>query len=157
MIQGLFETHINVTDLERSVAFYRDVMELAVAYEQPERKVTFFWIGGHNQFMLGVWEVPADQIQRQHFAFRISVDDMRHVKQHLLDKGLSPRNFLNDETQDPMVFAWMPAVAIYFKDPDGHSLEYIAPLDGEPRPELGVIAWDEWERLRAVGIDTHPK
>ena len=149
MIQGLFETHINVSDLERSVAFYRDVLELEIAYEQPERQVTFFWIGGHNQTMLGVWQVPAEQVQRQHFAFRVSVDTMRHAKQHLLDKGLTPRNFLNDSTQDPMVFAWMPAVAIYFRDPDGHSLEYIAPLDDEPRPDLGVVAWDEWERLNA--------
>ena len=147
MIQGLFETHINVRDLARSVAFYQDVVELELAYEQPERKVAFFWIGGHNQYMLGVWEVPAEQVQRQHFAFTVREDDMRHAKQHLLDKGLSPRNFLNDGTQDPMVFGWMPAIAIYFQDPDGHSLEFIAPLSGEPRPDLGVIAWDEWERL----------
>lgn len=147
MIQELFETHINVSDLARSVAFYRDVMELDFAYEQPERKVAFFWMGGHNRTMLGVWEKPAEQIQRQHFAFRISVDDMHHAKQHLLDKGLNPRNFLKDGTQEPMVFGWMPAVAIYFEDPDGHSLEYIAPLDAEPRPDLGVISWAEWQAL----------
>lgn len=147
MIQTLFETHVHVRDLERSVAFYQDVLELELAYEQPERRVAFFWMGGHNHTMLGVWEKPADQIQRQHFAFRISLDDMRHAKQHLLDKGLSPRNFLNDGTHDPMVFGWMPAVAIYFEDPDGHSLEYITPLDDDPRPELGVVPWAEWESL----------
>lgn len=149
MRQTLFETHIHVKDLARSVAFYRDVMELEFAYEQPERKVAFFWIGGHNHTMLGVWEKPVEQIQRQHFALRISIEDMRQAKQRLLDKGLTPRNFLNDGTQDPMVFGWMPAVAIYFEDPDGHSLEYIAPLDGEPRPDLGVIRWEEWESLTA--------
>lgn len=149
MIQGLFETHINVSDLARSVKFYRDVLNLELAYEQPERKVAFFWIGGHNQQMLGVWEKAADQIQHQHFAFQVSVDDMRHAKQHLLDKGLSPRNFLSDGTQDPMVFGWMPAVAIYFSDPDGHSLEYIAPLEGEAHPDLGVISWDAWDALNS--------
>lgn len=148
MIQGLFETHLKVSNLEQSVAFYRDVLELEFAYDQPERNVAFFWIGGHNQSMLGLWEAPAEDIQRQHFAFRISADDMPHAKQSLLDKGLTPRNFLNDGTQDPMVFAWMPAVAIYFADPDGHSLEYIAPLDGQARPDLGVISWDEWEQLK---------
>ncbi len=147
MIQGLFETHLKVSNLEQSVAFYRDVLELEFAYDQPERKVAFFWIGRHNQYMLGLWEAPAEDIQRQHFAFRISADVMPHAKQSLLDKGLTPRNFLNDDTQDPMVFAWMPAVAIYFADPDGHSLEYIAPLDGQARPDLGVISWDEWEQL----------
>jgi len=47
-----------------------------------------------------------------------------------------------------MVFAWMPAVAIYFEDPDGHELEFIAVLDGEPRPELGVISYHDWEKLK---------
>lgn len=150
MIKGLFETHLNVTDLERSVKFYRDVLELEIAYEQPERQVTFFWIGGHNQYMLGLWQTPAEEVQRQHFAFTVSLDDMRHAKQHLLDKELTPRNFLNDGTQDPMVFGWMPAIAIYFADPDGHSLEYIAPLDDEARPDLGVVAWDEWEQLQKL-------
>ena len=153
MIQALFETHIHVRDLERSITFYRDVLQLELAYRQPERKVAFFWIGGHNQYMLGVWEVPLEQIQRQHFAFRISVEDMRHAKQNLLDKGLTPRNFLNDGTQEPMVFAWMPAVAIYFEDPDGHSLEYIAPLDARPQPNLGVVAWDEWEEHFRIHIE----
>ena len=44
-----------------------------------------------------------------------------------------------------MVFAWMPALAIYFDDPDGHSLEFIAMLPGTPRPELGVQSWDAWQ------------
>lgn len=149
MIQGLFETHINVADLKRSVEFYRDVLGLEFAYEQPERQVAFFWIGGHNQYMLGLWEKPADEIQRQHFAFRISLEDMKYAKQDLLSKGLEPRNFLLDGTKDPMVFAWMPAVAIYFQDPDGHSLEYISTLEGEPRPDLGVISWAEWDKLQA--------
>lgn len=154
MIKGLFETHLNVSDLERSVKFYRDVLELKIAYEQPERHVTFFWIGGHNQYMLGLWQTTPEEIQRQHFAFTISLDDMRGAKQYLLDKGLTPRNFLNNGTQDPMVFGWMPAVAIYFPDPDGHSLEFIAPLDDEARPDLGIVAWDEWEGLTAKETST---
>lgn len=43
-----------------------------------------------------------------------------------------------------MVFAWMPAIAIYFDDPDGHCLEFIAILDEEAKPELGVVSFEEW-------------
>ncbi len=43
-----------------------------------------------------------------------------------------------------MVFAWMPAIAIYFNDPDGHQLEFIAILAGKGQPALGVISYDEW-------------
>jgi hypothetical protein len=38
----------------------------------------------------------------------------------------------------------MPVVSIYFSDPDGHELELIAPLLDQPRPELGVVTWEEW-------------
>ena len=31
----------------------------------------------------------------------------------------------------------MPAAAIYFRDPDGHSLEYLAMLDEPPGPTYG--------------------
>ena len=46
-----------------------------------------------------------------------------------------------------MVFGWMPAIAIYFNDPDGHSLECIAMLPGAPKPEVGVVSWEEWLKL----------
>lgn len=38
-----------------------------------------------------------------------------------------------------MVFGWMPAIAIYFRDPDGHSLELIAMLPQPPQLALGVV------------------
>jgi hypothetical protein len=37
-----------------------------------------------------------------------------------------------------------PALAVYFLDPDGHLLEYIAMLEDEPRPDEGVVAWRAW-------------
>jgi hypothetical protein len=32
----------------------------------------------------------------------------------------------------------------YFRDPDGHLLDYLAMLDGNPRPECGVVSWSRW-------------
>ena len=43
-----------------------------------------------------------------------------------------------------MVFSWMPAIAIYFLDPDGNELEFIAILEGEAKPKLGVMDYEEW-------------
>jgi len=57
---------------------------------------------------------------------------------------LTPYNFLKDGIEAPMVFAWMPALAIYFNDPDGNQLEFIAVLEGERRPELGVLSYADW-------------
>ena len=48
-------------------------------------------------------------------------------------------------TYEPIVLAWMPAAAVYFLDPDGHLLEYIAMLEGEPRPDKGLVEWRAWQ------------
>jgi catechol 2,3-dioxygenase-like lactoylglutathione lyase family enzyme len=146
MITGLFETHINVQHLERSIAFYRDTLGLEVGHVDEARRVAFLWMGGWGEAMLGLWEKPAAEVVPQHFAFRASIDDVRNRSvDWLAERGLDCHNFLNDGTRRPMVFAWMPAVAIYFDDPDGHSLELIAMLPGAPRPELGVVSWEQWQ------------
>lgn len=149
MIEGLFETHINVTDLDRSIEFYTGVLGLELGRREEDRRVAFLWIGERGAMggaMLGLWEKPPGQVVPQHFAFRTSVENVveRSVA-WLKDRGLPCRNFLHDGTERPMVFAWMPAVSIYFPDPDGHSLELIAMLPGPPRPELGVISWEDWQ------------
>ena len=45
-----------------------------------------------------------------------------------------------------MVFANIPALAIYFSDPDGHYLEFIGKLPGKYRPEKGslVLSYADW-------------
>lgn len=149
MIKGLFETHLHVSNLEDSMRFYGDVLELELAYQQPARRVAFYWIGAPGQAMLGLWEKPADTIQRLHFAFEVTIDDMHSASDYLKSKGIEPRNFFNDGDQ-PQVFGWMPAVALYFSDPDGHSLEFIAMLPDDPHPEVGVVDWDLWEARARV-------
>src|SRR6202035_1198518 len=37
-VRGLFETHMTVADLKRSVAFYRDTVGLPVGLKVPERE-----------------------------------------------------------------------------------------------------------------------
>ena len=147
MIKGLYETHINVTNLERSIAFYKDVLGLDFCHKEEKRRIAFFWIGKPKEFMLGIWKKPVEEMEKRHFAFRCDEEDIliRSVK-YLKERSLEPYNFLNDETEKPMVFAWMPALAIYFNDPDGNVLEFIAVLEGEANPELGVISYEEWKK-----------
>lgn len=145
MIQGLYETHLYVEDLERSIDFYQNALGLTLCHYEEGRRVAFFWIGKPKEAMLGIWEKPKELIQVRHFAFRCDKDDvLNRSVQFLKDRDLKPYNFFKDGTETPMVFAWMPALAIYFTDPDGHQLEFISILEGEGRPELGVITYDEW-------------
>lgn len=145
MIKGLFETHLYVVDLERSIDFYTNTLGLTQCYYEEGRRAAFFWVGKPKEYMLGLWEKPKEQVDIRHFAFRCELEDILDQSVRFLkSKGLRPYNFLKDGSDQPMVFAWMPALAVYFHDPDGHVLEFIAILEGEAKPELGVISYQEW-------------
>jgi len=148
MIQGLFETHIKVANLEQSMDFYGELLGLPLATIDEKRRVAFYWLGGRGEAMLGVWEQTERPIQTQQFAFRCAIEDvLQQSVTYLQARNLPAYNFLKDGTERPMVFGWMPAVAIYFNDPDGHSLEFIAMLPDPPRPEVGVVSWEAWGSL----------
>lgn len=149
MINGLFETHISVTHLERSMQFYGERLGLELGRFEAERRVAFYWLGKRGEAMLGVWEAVPDKVLRQHFAFRTTLEAMKNAGAYFKGRNLVCRNFFDDQTDKPTVFGWMPAVALYFKDPDGHSLEFIAMLPGEPRPDIGIVSWEAWDRLSA--------
>src|SRR4051794_26791358 len=143
MIQRIFETHINVRSLERAMEFYGSVLGLPLGTTDSVRRIAFFWVGGHNVSMLGLWEKPSGEIVRQHFAFQIAAGNFDDAMKLLRDNRIRFYNFLDDATERPMVFGWMPAVSIYFPDPDGHELEFIAPLADKPRLDIGVIPWEQ--------------
>src|SRR4051812_10945828 len=143
-VDALFETHLTVADLPRSVVFYRDVVGLPVALELPERGAAFHWIGAPGRAMLGLWSIGSAPMNMQlHVAFTVSLDDVLAAPAKLRERGIEPLSFFGDPTDEPSVIGWMPAAAVYFRDPDGHLLEYLAMLDGPPRPELGICAWSE--------------
>ncbi len=55
-IRELFEAHLTVTDLKRSMSFFGGALGLELAQFFPERKVAFYWIGRRGNSMLGLWE-----------------------------------------------------------------------------------------------------
>ncbi len=144
-IRGLFETHLTVSDLDRAVAFYRDTLHLPLARIFPERRVAFFWVGAPGQAMLGLWETGSGpQRMSLHTAFEVGVDDVLRSVDALRQAGLTPLDLDSRPTAEPVVLAWMPAVAVYFQDPDGNLLEFLAMLPQPPRPDLGVPTWSSW-------------
>jgi lactoylglutathione lyase len=151
MIKGLFETHLFVNNLENSVDFYSNKLELEKCYYEEGRRTAFFWIGKPRQFMLGLWEKPTAQIEPQHFAFECDPEwIINESVNYLNERKIKCRNFLGDDTERPMVFAWMPAVSIYFDDPDKHTLEFIGILNGKSKPENGIITYQKWKELEGI-------
>ncbi len=150
-IRGLFETHLTVRDLERAVEFYRDRLGLTLAASFPDRRVAFFWLGAPGQGMLGLWQGADILTMRLHFAMSAALADVVAAPARLRAAGITPRAFGGEPTDEPSVLAWMPAAAVYFHDPEGHSLELINMLPDAPRPELGVVPWSAWQGLNRAG------
>ncbi len=145
-VSGLFEAHLTVADLGRSVAFYRDIVGLPVAYEIPERGAAFLWCGDPGTSMLGLWSLGSMPMGLAlHVAFRTALADVLDAPQRLRAAGIVPLSFFGEETAEPSVIGWIPAAAVYFRDPDGHQLEYLAILDAEPRPAAGIVPWSVWD------------
>jgi len=153
-VEALFEAHLTVTDLDRAIEFYRDVVGLRVAHITQERQAAFFWVGSSNAGMLGLWTSgSAPQRIISHTAFRADLADVLAAPHVLRSAGITPLDFDGRPADQPVVLAWMPAAAVYFLDPDGNLLEYIAMLPLEPRPDYGVVPWRMWELMTAsVGV-----
>ncbi len=144
-VGGLFETHLTVSDLGRAIAFYRDVVGLSLALELPERGAAFFWIGDRGQAMLGLWSLGSAPVSLSlHVAFKVSLNDVLKACDRLRSCGVTSLSFFATEATEPSVIPWMPAAAVYFRDPDGHLLEYLAMLEEKPLPDLGIVPWSEW-------------
>jgi len=149
MIEGLYETHIQVSNLEAAVQFYTEIIGLQLAHYDDTRPIAFLWIGENKKAMLGLWE-QKDNLQKRHFAFSCSKDFiLKSANTFLEERALEAYNFLKDGSNKPMVFAWMPALALYFDDPDGNQLEFIHILEGESKPELGVLSYEKWIKMNA--------
>ena len=146
----LYETHLPVADTETSRRFYEDVVGLEFGYRDPGRDIAFLFIGPAKGSMLGLWgptTVYGGEPRRCHLAFAIGLAELMAAGKRLNGLGISTRNFAGEETTEPSVIGWMPSAQLYFRDPDGHSLEFITMLDDAPDAGfLGTLS--EWMSRR---------
>jgi len=142
----LYETHLPVQSTEASRRFYVDVLGLEWAYRDPNRDIVFLWIGGDRRSMLGLWgpsTIRGGDFHKCHFAIAVSLPELLAWGNRLAASGIERQNFMGEKTTEPSVIGWMPSAQLYFRDPDGHSLEFIALLDDKPDSDfIGPLsAW----------------
>ncbi|MBU9713931.1 VOC family protein [Evansella tamaricis] len=144
-IQGIFETHVQVTNLEKAKSFYGESLELKQVLELPERRVVFYELNDTQIF--GIWEVEKGEWHHSHFAFHVSLPFMTRATSWLKERNIKPLESFGLQPKEPLVHTWLPMVSIYFKDSDGNTLEFGARLPHPPLEKPGVIYWSDWERL----------
>ncbi|SNZ14723.1 Predicted lactoylglutathione lyase [Terribacillus aidingensis] len=148
MIEGLYEAHLPVRDLKKSIAFYEGLgLELSHIHED---RLAFFWIK-KNHSWLGLWESDKAELAYhpsiRHVAFQVSLENLKGASQWLKERGYQPREAFGFEPHEAFVMAHdnMAHAKIHFNDIDGNSLELITKIEN-PHKITGRMYLSEWEK-----------
>jgi catechol 2,3-dioxygenase len=129
---GVGEVVVRVADLNRSIAFYRDVIGFEVIRVLHD-SIAFMRVAdgveGHTQ-IIGLFsrDWPASREGKtwdgcipnfstlHHFAIEISLKDYERVLTYLTDRGLNPNTSIH---------SWIGWRSIYVSDPDENTVEFV--------------------------------
>ena len=106
------QIHISVTDVDRSVEFYRDVLGIQHLFTVPGQPMAFF-ASGQVRLYLGVPESPEF---RSHCVLYFTVDDIEAEVERLTGLGVAFRDRPHVVHRDGATELWMAGL----NDPDGH-------------------------------------
>jgi len=124
---------LNVTDIERSVAFYREVFGFDLIVEGKEDGRRYAFLGREERLLVALWQqsregFAVDRAGLHHLSFQVdTVEEVREAERVLRDLGAG--------------FAYEGVVphgengtsgGIFFTDPDGIRLEIYAPTGADP-------------------------
>lgn len=144
ILAGIYETHVQVRDLELAMEFYGRTLGLALG-EVDDRGIAFYFVNGPGgaRSLLGLWETA--DVSTSHFAFRVEAEHVDRMHSFLAERDIQVVEGRGiPATDQPLVHPWMPAASIYFDDPAGNQLELIADLSDAPRPDLDAMPLSEW-------------
>jgi catechol 2,3-dioxygenase len=129
--------HLKVSDLERAIAFYRDVLGFELQQQMGDQAAFLSAGGYHHHIGLNTWESkggsrpPRATTGLFHFAIRLpDRPALARTLKRVLDAGI-PIGASDHGVSE----------AIYFEDPDGNGIEIY-----RDRPK------DEWPRTPGGGI-----
>lgn len=118
MILGLNHITLGVSEIEKSFAFYRDILELQPLVKW--NKGAYFLVGNPNPSLSGsgFWFCIIVDEKRlpnpcyTHYAFTVAENEFDRIGEKILKAGCT---IFQENTT--------PGNSLYFLDPDGHKLE----------------------------------
>ncbi len=128
MVKALGHLVLKVRELDRAVAFYRDVLGLREVARYGGRMVFFTAPGGQNHHDLAILALgrhaprPAeDAVGLYHVAFKVgdSLDELRQVKARLEARGVRIQGVSDHAVSQ----------SLYLEDPDGNGVELYVDAD----------------------------
>ena len=121
---GVVHFTIPVSDLDRSEAFYRDILGLETVSRAPEPFNLLFMKSGDDYVVLAKSKTPINPNEGDerfvHHAFGVALDKYEESRAHLAEKGV---HIIHEEERVDGVFRGKQA---HFHDPDRNVIEIIA-------------------------------
>lgn len=111
MLNSVGQVHISVTDLNRSVAFYRDVLGAELLFRVPGQQMAFFAVGGVRLYL----GVPEDDRFRSRPLLYYTVDDVEQAHSAAVSRGaesISAAHVVHRDEDSELEMAFVA-------DPDG--------------------------------------
>jgi lactoylglutathione lyase len=124
--------HINlsVSDLERSVDFYKRVFGFKIVEDQRNAEPNpWAIVGVAGAAYLALHQTPLERAEDglaiNHFG--LVADDIEAALAHLLQEEA---NVLFQDREEGPIIDWGKSFSIYIKDPDGHNIELTSKFGG---------------------------
>jgi len=123
-VKGLGEVSIRVKDLDAMHKFYEEVVGLEVL--RRDESFVFFKVaegyGGHTQNLAlfdttNPLELSPEGTTLHHIALNVALEDFETEKMRLEGLGMKVNATLHE---------WLHVRSLYFADPEGNSLEFVA-------------------------------
>jgi catechol 2,3-dioxygenase-like lactoylglutathione lyase family enzyme len=122
-IKGIAHFSIPVSDVDRSVKFYTEIVGCKFLGQRPDKKITFLDAGGVCVLLIKhqapIAKGPLEPPDGVHHAFMVDVAEYQAAVDNLRTKGVDV--FFEEDRRGGTI----DGPRAYFRDPDGTTLEYI--------------------------------
>ncbi len=117
-LRTIGQIHVSVSDVDRAVAFYRDVLGVPFLFQVPGQPMAFFDCDGVRLYL----GVPESEAFRSRGVLYFTVEDIAEAHRVLTDRGVAFRDEPHPVHRTESSELWMA----FFTDPDGNNLAIMA-------------------------------